>query len=177
MGQAHFDRGTGTELAKLATKVAFDPRADDGRRVILLGRRTVTIRRRLRGVKMHLSVPVETYLGVVMAREGQPDGVLYRVTLAHRDPDLSVTLKESRSRTAMIEAWHQWSAYFAAPSDVEHLVGATSPAEPGHMLRMRRTKVRTACGRRANLGDKPRRGARVSSVNRGGRPVTPKPRA
>jgi hypothetical protein len=112
MGQAHFELGGGPMLT---TKVAFDPRADDGRRLILLGRRTVTIKRRLRGVKMHLSVPIETYLGVVMAREGQPDGVLYRVTLAHPDPDLSVTLKESRSRGAMIEAWHHWSAYFAAP--------------------------------------------------------------
>ena len=112
MRLALFDLGLGTELA---TRVAFDPRADDGHRMILLGQRCVTIKRRLRGVKMHLSVPVENYLGVVMAHEGRPDGAIYRVSLAHRDPDLSVTLKESRSRAAMIEAWHHWSAYFAAP--------------------------------------------------------------
>ncbi len=166
MRQAHIDLGTGPELA---TKVAFDPRADDGRRLILLGRRIVTIRRRLRGVKMHLSVPVETYLGIVMAREGQPDGVLYRVTLAHPDPDLSVTLKESRSRSAMVQAWRHWSAYFAPPVVGEPQSRRPRPSDPAHMPRPRRAQARSADGRRILFGQKPRRGFRAATGNRDGR--------
>jgi hypothetical protein len=162
------------------TKVACDPRADDGRRLILLGRRTITIKRRLRGVKMHLTVPVETYQGVIMAREGRSDGVLYRVTLAHRDPDLSVTLKESRSRGAMIEAWHHWSTFFAAPTDLERMVlePILEASRPGHAARMawlRRVQAGSAGGRRVILGQTPHRRLRVATVKRGGRKVTPRP--
>jgi hypothetical protein len=172
MRQAHIDLGTGPELA---TKVAFDPRADDGRRLILLGRRTVTIRRRLRGVKMHLSVPVETYLGIVMAREGQPDGVVYRVTLAHRDPDLSVTLKESRSRSAMVQAWHHWSAYFATLVVGEPHSRRPRPNDPAHMPRLRQAPARSAEGRRILFGPKPRRGFRAATAKHAARELTPSP--
>jgi len=171
MQQAHLDLGTGPDRV---TKVACDPRADDGRRLILLGRRTITIKRRLRGVKMHLSVPVETYQGVVMAREGQPDGVLYRVTLAHRDPDLSVTLKESRSRGAMIEAWHHWSTFFAAPMVLEPILWASTPGHPARMPWLRRVQARSAGGRRVILGQTPHRRFRVATAKRGGRKATPR---
>lgn len=171
MRQAQFELGGRPELA---TKVAFDPRADDGRRLILLGRRTVTIKRRLRGVKMHLSVPVETYLGVIMAREGQPDGVLYRVSLAHRDPDLSVTLKESRCRSAMIEAWHHWTAYFAAPIVLEAPSGAPRPNDSIRELCLRRVEARSALGGRVCPGQKPRRSARVAAVHRKRRAFMPR---
>lgn len=170
MRQAHFDHGTGSELA---TRVAFDPRADDGRRMILLGRRCVTIQRRLRGVKMHLSVPVDTYLGVVMAREGQPDGVLYRVSLAHRDPDLSVTLKESRSRSVMIAAWHHWSAYFAPPIILERATAIQRQVGPTRAPEVRATEVRIQ-GRRLRLGQKTRRGLRPPTARRSVREIVPR---
>jgi hypothetical protein len=157
------------------TKVASDPRADDGRRIILLGRRTITIKRRLRGMKMHLSVPVETYQGVVMAGEGQPDGVLYRVTLTHRDPDLSVTLKESRSRGAMVEAWHQWSTYFAPPVGLDLVLDAARPGQSARVVRLREVRTRLARGRCVRPGQKPRRHLRVMIAKRGGRRVTPTP--
>lgn len=172
MQKAHLDLGSGPDRV---TKVASDPRADDGRRLILLGRRTITIKRRLRGVKMHLSVPVETYQGVVMAREGQPDGVLYRVTLAHRDPDLSVTLKESRSRGAMIEAWHHWSSFFAAPVVLESIREASRPGHPARMPWLRRIQARSARGHHVILGQRPRRRLQIATVKRGGRKVTPRP--
>lgn len=171
MRQAHFDLGTGAELV---TKVAFDPRADDGRRLILLGRRTVTIKRRLRGVKMHLSVPVDTYLGVVMAREGQPDGVLYRVMLAHRDPDLSVTLKESRSRSAMVEAWHSWSAYFTTPILLEAASPAPNSGESARTLATRRGGGRSNRSRRAPIDRKTRRDIRIPIATNGGSGVSPR---
>ncbi len=172
MRQAHIDLGTAPELA---TKVAFDPRADDGRRLILLGRRIVTIKRRLLGMKMHLSVPVETYVGIVMAREGQHDGVVYRVTLAHRDPDLSVTLKESRSRSAMIQAWHHWSSYFSVPVVGEPQSRRSRPIEPAHMARPRRARTQSAGGRRISNGQKARRRFRLPTVTCAGYEVTPRP--
>ncbi len=172
MQQAHSDLGPRRDHV---TKVAYDPRADDGRRLILLGRRTITIKRRLRGVKMHVSVPVETYLGVVMAREGQPDGVVYRVSLAHRDPDLSVTLKESRSRGAMVEAWHQWSRFFAAPIVRETHPEAVRPGHPAPMPWLRRVQAGSPRGRRGLHGQKPRRGSRIAPVTRDGHQGTPKP--
>jgi hypothetical protein len=176
MRQALLDLGTGPELA---TKVAFDPRADDNRRMIWLGRRTVTIRRRLCGMKMHLSVPVETYLGVVMAREGRPDGVLYRITLAHPDPDLSVTLKESRSRSAMIRAWHTWTAYFAVPvvHDQETATASRS-ASPGILARAPRhlkNRIGAPARRRIPSRQKSRRGLRVAIAKRYGREFRPRP--
>lgn len=172
MLQAHIDLGAGPELA---TKVAFDPRADDNRRLILLGRRVVTIRRRRLGVKMHLSVPVETYLGIVMAREGQPDGVVYRVTLAHRDPDLSVTLKESRSRSAMIQAWHHWSGYFAMPIVGEPLSRRSRQSESARVARPRRARTKPGGGGRISHGQKARRSFRVPTGTCAGCEVTPSP--
>ena len=47
---------------------AHDARADGGYRMTLLAPRRITIMRRLRGVKMHLQVPVENYEGVVLAQ-------------------------------------------------------------------------------------------------------------
>jgi hypothetical protein len=66
--------------------------------MILLAPRCVTIKRRLRGVKMHLRVPVESYAGVVLAREERPSSAFFSVRLVHRDPQLSVTLRAASNR-------------------------------------------------------------------------------
>lgn len=116
MQQAMFNVGTGDEIA---ARVADDARADGGRRMILLDPRYVTIKRRVGGMKMHLSVPIENYLGVVIACENQREGALYRISLAHRDPELCVTLKETRDRPRILDAWRRWAAFFAMPRLVE----------------------------------------------------------
>lgn len=127
MQHATLDLGTQTELAM---RVAYDPRADGKRRMILLGERYVTIKRRLRGMKMHLSVPVESYTGVVMTREDRPEGAFFRVSLAHRDPDLCVALKVSRDQGAMSDAWRHWAAFFAVPALVECITGQWESVDP-----------------------------------------------
>jgi len=98
---------------------AHDARADGGYRMILLAPRRITIMRRLRGVKMHLQVPVENYAGVVLAREERPSGRFFSVRLAHRDPELSVTLRTASNRGESTDAWRQWAAYFAMPALIE----------------------------------------------------------
>ena len=82
----------------MLARAADDARADGGRRMILLAPRCVTIRRRLRGVKMQLLVPVDSYKGVVLSREDHPSGALFSLRLSHRDPELSVTLLTSNNR-------------------------------------------------------------------------------
>jgi hypothetical protein len=96
----------GAPNAMLA-RAADDARADGGRRMILLAPRCVTIRRRLRGVKMQLLVPVDSYKGIVLSREDHPSGALFILRLSHRDPELSVTLLTSNNRSISIEAWHR----------------------------------------------------------------------
>ena len=71
MQQATLNLGGGKEVA---ARAGPDTRADGGRRMVLIERRRVTIRRRVRGVKMHLSLPIENYLGVAIGREQRRDG-------------------------------------------------------------------------------------------------------
>lgn len=164
MQQTIFALETANEIA---TRVGHDPRADGGRRMVLLGQRCVTIKRRLQGMKMHLSVPIKNYLGVVIACEERPDGALYRVSLAHRDPELCVTLKEARDQAAVLEAWRRWAAFFSMPTLVERGKGdwetveppasgattgilAVSPAHPPHVVpsAARRPRRRTRTRRK-----------------------------
>jgi len=127
MHQASFTPGTGNEIT---TRVGHDPRADGGRRMVVLGPRCVMIKRRLRGMKMHLSVPVESYAGVAIACEERPEGAFYRVSLAHRDPELCVTLKEARDQSVILDAWRRWAAFFSAPRLVERAGGAWETIDP-----------------------------------------------
>jgi Family of unknown function (DUF6101) len=98
---------------------SHDARADGGCRRILLAPSCVTIMRRLQGVKMHLLVPAKSYAGVVLACEEHPSGVVFSIRLAHRDPELSVSLGTASNRGASIDAWRQWAAYFAVPALIE----------------------------------------------------------
>ena len=127
MRQAQFASSASNEIQ---TRAAHDARADGGRRMILLAPRCVTIKRRLRGVKMHLRVPVESYAGVVLAREEHPSGAFFSVRLVHRDPELSVTLRAASNRGASIDAWRQWAAYFAMPALIERGAGQWEIIEP-----------------------------------------------
>jgi hypothetical protein len=127
MHQAGFTLETGHEIT---TRVGHDPRADGGRRMVLLGPRCVMIKRRVQGMKMHLSVPVKNYVGVVIACEEGADGALYRISLAHRDPELCVTLKEARDQSASLEAWRRWARFFSMPTLVECAGGEWEIIEP-----------------------------------------------
>nr|WP_244605637.1 hypothetical protein [Methylocella tundrae] len=113
MRHPRFDREAKTEII---ARVGPDPRADGGCRTVLISPRCVTIRRRLRGMKMHLSVPVVNYFGVAIARGQRRDRPLYRVSLAHQDPELCVILQEARGRSSLANAQRYWAAFFAVPA-------------------------------------------------------------
>jgi hypothetical protein len=75
-------------------------------------------------------VPVESYAGVVLAREERPSGAFFSVRLVHRDPQLSVTLRAASNRGASIDAWRQWAAYCAMPALIERGASQWEIIEP-----------------------------------------------
>lgn len=129
MQQVTFNAGTGHEIA---ARVAHDARADGGRRMVLLAPRRVTIKRRLQGMKMLLSVPVENYVGVVIACRERPNGAFYHLSLAHRDPELCVTLKEASDQAEIVDAWRRWAVFFAMPALIESATGEWEAFDSPH---------------------------------------------
>jgi Family of unknown function (DUF6101) len=146
----------GAPNAMLA-RAADDARADGGRRMILLAPRCVTIRRRLRGVKMQLLVPVDSYKGIVLSREDHSSGALFILRLSHRDPELSVTLLTSNNRSISIEAWHRWAAYFAVPALLDwggchwELIDAVPPSGKTSLPAVARRRAGRLSNRRSRL--------------------------
>jgi hypothetical protein len=112
----------------LSARIACSARADGGRWTVLLDPDFVIISRRVNGMRMHLSVPIDHYEGVAIAGYERQEGSLYRIRLVHPDPELSVTLKESRDRPFIIDAWAEWAAFFAAPLLIEDADGAAGRA-------------------------------------------------
>ncbi|HYP57572.1 MAG TPA: DUF6101 family protein [Beijerinckia sp.] len=114
----------------ITARIAPDIRADGGHRTIRLDRRCVTIERNLRGMKMRLAVPVDHYAGVVLTCEERPKDVLYRISLAHRDPDLSIPLIETADQHDVLNAWRHWAGFFARPTLVDQGLGRLEPTGP-----------------------------------------------
>jgi len=154
---------------------AHDARADGGYRMILLAPRRIIIMRRLRGVKMHLQVPVQSYEGVVLAREERPSGGFFSVRLAHRDPELSVTLRTASNRGESTDAWRQWAAYFAMPALIERggqpdMIDLPLLAGAGSLPALPHRRKATLPKRRQRLAfsrQRSRRGRRAKSFRNG----------
>jgi hypothetical protein len=110
-----------------------DPRADERRRVVLLARDRVVIARSVAGVFMHIAMPPNAYHGVVLRlgalREG---GFHYEIRLAHRDPDLSVTLHEASDDSEIRAEWRLWARFLGLPALVEREEGRAEP-ESAHL--------------------------------------------
>lgn len=117
--------GQTTPLPSLRTA---DVRADLRARTVDLGPKQVTIARRLLGIDMRIGVPVHSYNGVSLSLTGGSDSpesaatgaaATWRVTLLHRDPDLSVPLAEAQDDSDVIADWRAWSKFFGLPALVE----------------------------------------------------------
>ena len=109
---------------------AQDPRADGQRREVLLSAQSVTIRRRLNGIVMRVSVPVRAYEGVCVAlKPTHSGGVGYEIRLAHRDADLSVPLAEAADDLDIWADWKSWARFFGLPALVERTDGMVRPGE------------------------------------------------
>src|SRR5579862_1438914 len=88
-----------------------DRRADGGVRTIRLSPRGVRIDRALSGMKMQLAVPIDSYRGVVLAREDRLQQCFYRLTLDHADADLSITLSRAKDVAALVDQWSNWARF------------------------------------------------------------------
>ncbi len=110
--------------------VQRDWRADGGARRVKVTRGSVHIARRFSGVKMVISVPAEAYQGVVLeVLEGRGGLPCYRLSLAHRDRDLDVTLVENSDSGAAAAEWKAWASYFGLQRLVVNEDGALSPVD------------------------------------------------
>lgn len=108
---------------------AADIRADRGRRDIEISTERVTIRRRLHGIDMRLSLGLTAYRGVALClRPGGGDRLIYQVRLIHRDHDLSVLLDEAPDDRDIIADWRLWARVLGRPALVEREVGRFEPA-------------------------------------------------
>jgi hypothetical protein len=110
---------------------AADPRAEGRRRVVLLARDRIVIARCVAGVFMHIAMPPEAYRGVVLRLRVMEDGLFqYEVSLAHRDPDLSVTLQQAQDDSEIRAEWRLWANFLGLPTLIEREEGRTEPDAP-----------------------------------------------
>jgi hypothetical protein len=110
-----------------------DPRADGRRRVVLLARDRVVIARSVAGVFMHIAMAPNAYRGVVLRLKALQDGSFhYEIRLAHRDPDLSVTLHEASDDSEVRAEWRLWARFLGLPALVEREEGCAEP-ESAHL--------------------------------------------
>lgn len=110
-----------------------DPRADGRRRVVLLARDRVVIARSVAGVFMHITMTPNAYRGVVLRLNAlRDDGFHYEIRLAHRDPDLCVTLHEASDDSEIQAEWRLWARFLGLPALVEREEGSVEP-EGAHL--------------------------------------------
>jgi hypothetical protein len=108
--------------------VASDPRADGRRREVMLARGRVQIARSVAGVRMNICLAASAYRGVVLRMRGAPDARFsYEIELAHRDPDLSVTLLEAEDDSEIRAEWRLWARFLGLPALVEREEGLPEP--------------------------------------------------
>jgi len=112
--------GRGLRLDPLSLPVRFraaDAAADGRVRFVELHRESVVLRRFVQGMRIHVSLPITAFLGIVM-RLMPPDGLnpaALAVMLEHRDPALSVPLFAAPSAGDVLAEWRMWARVFGLP--------------------------------------------------------------
>lgn len=169
---------TGIAETQLQFAVQRDRRADGGQRQVRVGRRDILISRRLAGVSMMISVPVQAYRGVALDVEPSRDGgASYRLSLSHQDPDLDVVLTETADGGAISADWKYWASYLDLPR-LAARGGALETIDP----RLGGVALREAIARRKNTSVVQRRprfcarrkegeGERMATVHQGEREI------
>lgn len=92
---------------------ASDPRADGGTRTVWLTPGGVRIERAVSGIKMRLAIPFEAYRAILSTRQ-DGDRCFCRITLSHRDPDLSVNLDQGAN--TILDSWQSWALFLSRPA-------------------------------------------------------------
>jgi hypothetical protein len=127
-----------------------DLRADGGVRTVRLTPRGVRIERTVAGIKMRFAIPLEVYQSIQATRD--EDRRFCRIRLAHRDPDLSVSLDQADA-----SAWQHWLCLLPA------LALRTAPAKRRRSATLAKRRPRVLSRRqpgRLRIPAKVLRGAR-----------------
>jgi hypothetical protein len=127
--------GCASRLDPLALPVRFtatDAVADGLVRHVEIAQERVRVKRSVRGITISINVPTDGYLGVSLRMLPSDDGCGERVTvsLAHRDPGLSVTLFEATDNYDVIAEWQLWSRVLALPLLIVDGEGVLRPPFP-----------------------------------------------
>jgi hypothetical protein len=93
-----------------------DASADTKIRSVNLTRHRVVLRRKLRGMKMAIGLPVSSFLGIVLRIEPHsvPHGAI-EIVLAHSDPALSIPLYRGSDGCDVVADWQAWSNVLGLP--------------------------------------------------------------
>ncbi len=95
---------------------ACDAGADERQRQVELTREHVVLRRAVRGIHMHINLPVTAFLGVALTlvpSEGG-EGDLVTILLEHRDHALSVPLYAAPEGDDIVAEWQLWGRVLEA---------------------------------------------------------------
>ena len=65
---------------------------------------------------MRLAIPIRAYDGVLLACDEQAEPRLYRISLVHSDPDLSVELHRAVDSPGVLALWRDWAEFFGKPA-------------------------------------------------------------
>ena len=137
----------------MTTIESFDSRADGQRRRITLARDRIVIDRALQGVEMRVALDPLQYQGVLLdTLVAEATDVLWRISLRHTDPDLTVTLAFTDREAEALDLQNKWSRYFSLPRCVETADGGVelqttrgppSPRRRGRATLRRRNRFLT----------------------------------
>lgn len=100
---------------------ASDAAADERVRHVELHRERVVVRRRLRGMRMALNMPVSAFAGIairLLAGEGGAAAAV-AVVLEHKDPALALPLFVSAEADEAFAEWRTWGNVLGLPLLVE----------------------------------------------------------
>ena len=107
-----------------------DRRADGAVRDVRSEQRSVIISRRFQGIDMRVGIPASAYRGVVLSLLSDDQGrALYRLSLRHMDPDLSVELLETAEDDAIVAEWKYYASFFGLPKFIERQPGELEGTE------------------------------------------------
>ncbi len=105
-----------SRLSQSFSASAPDSRTDSGTRHVSISVRRIEIERHVAGIAMRLAIPIRAYDGVLLACDEQAEPRLYRISLVHSDPDLSIELHRTVDSPHVLALWRNWAEFFGKPA-------------------------------------------------------------
>jgi Family of unknown function (DUF6101) len=157
-----------SRLDPLALPLRFrvaDAGADGRERLVMLNGKSVLLLRFVRGVRISVSVPVSSFLGVAMRLvSSQRNASAVGVFLEHRDPELTVPLFAAVDATDVLAEWRLWGRVLGLPLLAPDADGCLSEA----FSRIGGVRVSRPKARRSRHGTVARRRPRILLRRKGG---------